>query len=184
MLLPPHTKHVCNLAAKLFASGQGATRLDLVLTRADNEMQALSVRLAAPSAETDHLARLLTTRLERMSRGFDAGCGVETLCLAASATADVSPPQAALTLGHQAFKSPPVAALAGLFDRLAGRLGPQVVVRPVVHASHIPEHAVGYRPVHAAPLSGEADDAGLSAGAAPEPQTRPFSCCVRPNPLR
>ena len=45
------TQNMCaTLAAKLFAAGQGATRLDLVLTRADNEMQALSVRLAAPSA--------------------------------------------------------------------------------------------------------------------------------------
>ena len=178
------TQNMCaTLAAKLFAAGQGATRLDLVLTRADNEMQALSVRLAAPSAEADHLARLLTTRLERMSRGFDAGCGVETLFLAASATADVITPQAPLTLGHKAFKAPPVAVLASLFDRLAGRLGPQVVVRPVVHASHIPEHAVGYRPVHAAPLSGEADDAGLSTATAPEPQTRPLFMLCAPEPI-
>ena len=178
------TQNMCaTLAAKLFAAGQGATRLDLVLTRADNEMQALSVRLAAPSAEADHLARLLTTRLERMSRGFDAGCGVETLCLAASATADVITPQAPLTLGHKAFKAPPVAVLASLFDRLAGRLGPQVVVRPVVHMSHIPEHAVGYRPVHAAPLSGEADDAGLSTATAPEPQTRPLFMLCAPEPI-
>ena len=114
-----------------------------------------------------------------MSRGFDAGCGVETLCLAASATADVITPQAPLALGHKAFKAPPVTVLASLFDRLVGRLGPQVVVRPVVHASHIPEHAVGYRPVHAAPLSGEADDAGLSTATAPEPQTRPlFMLCA------
>ena len=178
------TQTMCaTLAAKLFAAGQGAARLDLILTRADNEMQALSVRLAAPSAEAGHLARLLATRLERVSRGFDAGCGVETLCLVASATAEVSTPQAPLTLGHRAFKTPPVAALAGLFDRLAGRLGPQIVVRPVVHASHIPEHAVGYRPVHAAPLSSEADDAGLSVGGAPSPQTRPLFMLCAPEPI-
>ena len=178
------TQTMCaTLAAKLFAAGQGAARLDLTLTRADNEMQALSVRLAAPSAEAGHLARLLATRLERVSRGVDAGCGVETLCLVASATAEVSTPQAPLTLGHRAFKTPPVAALAGLFDRLAGRLGPQIVVRPVVHASHIPEHAVGYRPVHAAPLSSEADDAGLSVGGAPSPQTRPLFMLCAPEPI-
>ena len=73
--------------------------------------------------------------------------------------------------------------MASLFDRLAGRLGPQVVVRPVVHASHIPEHAVGYRPVHAAPLSGEADDAGLSTATAPEPQMRPLFMLCAPEPI-
>jgi len=178
------TQTMCaTLAAKLFAAGQGAARLDLILTRADNEMQALSVRLAAPSAEAGHLARLLATRLERVSRGFDAGCGVETLCLVASATAEVSMPQAPLTLGHRAFETPPVAALAGLFDRLAGRLGTQIVVRPVVYASHIPEHAVGYRPVHAAPLSSEADDAGLSVGGSPSPQTRPLFMLCAPEPI-
>ncbi len=178
------TQNMCTaLATKLFAAGQGAARLDLVLTRADNEMQALSVRLAAPSAEAEHLARLLATRLERVSRGLDTGCGVETLCLAASVTAEISTPQAPLTLGHRALKTPPVAALAGLFDRLAGRLGTQVVVRPVVHASHIPEHAVSYQPVHAHPLSHEADGEALSAGAAPEPQTRPLFMLCAPEPI-
>ena len=80
MLLPASRK-ICALAAKLFAAGQGAARLDLVLTRADNEMQALSVRLAAPSAEADHLARLLTTRLERMSRGLTPDAGLKPYVL-------------------------------------------------------------------------------------------------------
>ena len=165
------------LAAKLFAAGKGAVRLDLVLTRADNDAQALSVRLAAPSAESGHMARLLTTRLERVARGFDAGCGVENLCLAASSTADIQPPQAPLTLGHRALKAPPVAALAGLFDRLAGRLGPQIVVRPVIHASHIPEQAVGYRPMHAAAPDEQIPDTPLS------PQTRPLFMLCAPEPI-
>ena len=56
MLLPASRKICARRWPRNFCRRSGATRLDLVLTRADNEMQALSVRLAAPSAEAEHLA--------------------------------------------------------------------------------------------------------------------------------
>ncbi|GIR09968.1 MAG: hypothetical protein CM15mP21_2300 [Hyphomicrobiales bacterium] len=146
------TQNMCaTLAAKLLPPVR-ATRLDLVLTRADNEMQALS-------CVWRHLQLRLTIwrdcwrRALSVCRGGltpDAGLKPYVLRPVPRLMSSAASP---LTLGHKAFKAPPVAVLASLFDRLAGRLGPQVVVRPVVHASHIPEHAVGYRPVHAAPLS-------------------------------
>ena len=135
--------------------------------------------VCAPSAEVEHLARLLATRLERMSRGFDAGCGLKPYVRVQS-TADVITPQAPLTLGHKAFKAPPVAVLTSLFDRLAA-FGAASCRASCCACVTYPSGRLSAR--HAAPLSGEADDAGLSTTTAPEPQTRPLFMLCAPEPI-
>ncbi|MDB2668471.1 DNA polymerase Y family protein [Alphaproteobacteria bacterium] len=132
------------LAAQLEAAGQGAQRLDLAMTRCDNAVLALSLQLASPSVSAGHMASLFADRLERLSSGIDAGFGIEKLVLAASQTSPLRAPQMAMGLHGRRHAPPPASALAHLMDRLVGRLGAQRVVRPVAHASYIPERAVAY----------------------------------------
>ena len=136
------------LVAQLQAEGQGAQRLDVALTRSDNLVLALAVPLAHPSADAAHMLRLFEERLTRLSGGFDAGFGIESLQLVASKTTAMTMPQENIglsnRLGGRLRKSTPIAALGGLYDRLVSRLGAHVVVRPVPHASYIPERAVRF----------------------------------------
>ena len=136
------------LAAQLQAEGQGAQRLDVALTRSDNLVLALALPLAHPSADAAHMLRLFEERLTRLSGGFDAGFGIESFQLVAAKTTAITTPQENIgltnRLGGRLRNSTPIAALGGLYDRLVSRLGAQVVVRPVPHASYIPERAVRF----------------------------------------
>ena len=138
-------EQICEpLAVQLQAAGQGAQRLDLALTRSDNAVLALSLQLAHPSAAPRHMGRLFAERLERLSGGIDAGFGIEKLVLGASQTAPVEAPQTAMGLQGRRYMPPPASALGHLFDRLVSRLGEKKVVRPVPHASYVPERAVHF----------------------------------------
>ena len=169
------------LAAQLQDAGQGAQRLDLVLTRSDNAVMALSLRLAHPSADAMHMARLFDERLGRLTRGIDAGYGIEQIKLLASRTAPVQMPQEAINLsGHLAGrlrKTAPVAALGHFYDRLISRLGPHAVLRPLPEASHIPERAVRLVSV----LDTAVPPPLLEA--VPDPKTRPLFMLCAPEPI-
>lgn len=164
------------LATQLQAKGQGAQRLDIRLVRSDNAILALSLTLAHPSADADHMQRLFRERLSRLSRGVDAGYGIENVRLTASHTTPVSALQHVIGLSGKRRKSVPMAALGGFYDRLISRLGAQAVLRPVPQASHIPERAVKFisvldsvpPPVLEAP---------------PDPATRPLFMLCAPEPL-
>ena len=138
-------EQICQpLAAQLQDAGQGAQRLDLAMTRSDNAVLALSVKLAHPSASPRHMGRLFAERLERLKSGIDAGFGIEKLVLGGSQTTPLAPPQTAMGLHGRHHAPPPASALGHLFDRLVSRLGAKTVVRPVTHASYVPERAVGF----------------------------------------
>ena len=177
------------LATQLETSGHGAQRLDLSLTRSDNAVLALSLPLAHPSADGGHMARLFEERLSRLSRGVDAGYGIEHLALAASRTAPISGPQETMGAFEDApnktrgkRRAAPIAALGNLYDRLVSRLGAQVVVRPVPHASYIPERAVKLVPVLKADAADKKDPQSLSANL-PDPATRPLFMLCAPEPI-
>lgn len=164
------------LAAQLHDEGQGAQRLDVTLTRSDNAVLALSLTLAHPSADAQHMARLFDERLGRLSRGFDAGYGIEQIRLTASRTAPIAPPQDAINLSGRLRQAAPVAALGHFYDRLISRLGPQTVLKPVPQASHIPERAVKLVSVlNAVPPP--------VLEAVPDPQTRPLFMLCAPEPI-
>jgi protein ImuB len=165
------------LAAQLHEAGQGAQRLDVALTRSDNVVMALSLPLAHPSADAAHMLRLFEERLSRLSSGLDAGFGIEQLQLVAAKTAAITPPQENISLSGRLRKAYPMAALGGLYDRLVSRLGPQVVVKPVPHASYIPERAVRFVSVLQAQHS-KTDDEPII-----DPQTRPLFMLCAPEPI-
>ena len=171
------------LAAQLQAAGQGAQRLDLTLTRSDNVMLALAVPLAHPTADAGHMARLFEERLTRLSNGaggLDTGYGIEQLQLVAARTAAITAPQTDISLSRRLCKSAPIAALGGLYDRLVSRLGAQVVVQPVLHASYTPERAVRFVSVLQTPADGAQDDAMPTPI---EATTRPLFMLCAPEPI-
>ena len=165
------------LAAQLQAAGQGAQRLDLVLTRSDNAVLALALPLAHPSADALHMARLFAARLERLSRGVDAGYGIERLVLTAARTTPVQAHQDAIGLSGRLRQAAPVAALGSFYDRLVSRLGAHIVVRPIAHASYIPERAVRFVSVLDKP-----NEAVMCEGA-PDAATRPLFMLCAPEPI-
>lgn len=181
------------LVAQLDRASQGAQRLDLALTRSDNAVLALSLPLAHPCADGGHMTRLFEERLSRLSRGVDAGYGIEQLTLAASRTAPISQPQETMSAfgGGQTRdkrRAAPIAALGSLYDRLVSRLGAQVVVRPVPHASYIPERAVRLVPVltpdKQAPNKQAPNKPEESPyGGLPDPATRPLFMLCAPEPI-
>ncbi len=170
------------LAAQLQVAGQGAQRLDVALTRSDNMVMALSLPLAHPSADAAHMLRLFEERLGRLSGGLDAGFGIEQVQLVAARTTAIAIAQEniALTnrLGGRLRKSAPMAALGGFYDRLVSRLGAQVVVRPVPHASYIPERAVRFASVLETQKSDDADSDPVI-----NPATRPLFMLCAPEPI-
>ena len=164
------------LAARLHEKGRGAQRLDLRLTRSDNAVLALSLTLAHPSADAAHMTRLFDERLGRLSRGVDAGYGIERLVLTASRAAPITPPQDAINLSGRLRKTAPVAALGHFYDRLISRLGPHAVLRPVPQASHIPERAMR--------LVSVLDTVPPPVlETVPDPQTRPLFMLCAPEPI-
>ena len=164
------------LATQLNDKGQGAQRLDVTLTRSDNAVLALSLTLAHPSADARHMARLFDERLGRVSRGVDAGYGIEQIRLTASRTAPIAPPQDAINLSGRLRQATPVAALGHFYDRLISRLGPQAVLKPIPQASHIPERAVKLVSVLDTVLPPVLE-------AVPDPQTRPLFMLCAPEPI-
>ncbi len=170
------------LAMQLQAAGQGAQRLDVSLTRSDNMVMALSLPLAHPSADATHMLRLFEERLSRLSGGLDAGFGIEQLQLVAAHTTAIANSQENIALANQSGgrgrKSAPMAALGVLYDRLVSRLGAQVVVRPVPHASYIPERAVRFASVLETQKPVDADCDPII-----NPTTRPLFMLCAPEPI-
>jgi len=171
-----------SLAAQLQAAGQGAQRLDVALTRSDNAVLALSLPLAHPSADAAHMLRLFEERLTRLSGGLDAGFGIEQLQLVAAKTTAITTAQENIglsnRLGGRLRKTAPMAALGGFYDRLISRLGANVVVRPVPHASYIPERAVRFASILDAHNIAEADAEPII-----NPTTRPLFMLCAPEPI-
>lgn len=123
-----------DLAALLRMSGLGARQVILALLRVDGSEQHVAVGLARASRDAAHLARLLKLRLERI----DPGMGIESGRL----TAIHAEPLGAEALGSTLAGDAPVIDLAGLVDRLAGRIGPRALFKVALVESDVPERAV------------------------------------------
>jgi protein ImuB len=140
---------------------------------------ALSLPLAHPSVDAAHMLRLFEERLTRLSGGLDAGFGVEQLQLVAAKTAAITTLQENIGLSGRLRKAAPIAALGGLYDRLVSRLGPQVVVRPVPHASYIPERAVRFVSV----LEAQNNIADAAVNPLVDAAARPLFMLCAPEPI-
>ena len=150
------------LCARLESTHQGARRLELVLYRVDGTTASAAIGTGRPVRDADHLERLFAEKLDTL----DAGFGVETMILAATAADPLSPVQADLD-GHGGTEgSDGARRTARLVDRLGNRLGADDVVHLSPRASHIPERA-------SRAVSALAQAPCPDAGAADEPGRRP-----------
>ncbi|MGH7155941.1 MAG: Y-family DNA polymerase [Acetobacteraceae bacterium] len=129
------TETVC---AKLEKSGAGARRLDLLFRRVDGSVQAIRIGTVRPSRDAQHLARMLTERLETV----DPGLGVETIQLVVSRADRLVPQQSTAALAGE----DPLPDVAALVDRLANRLGTTRIWRIAPVESDVPERALRRAP--------------------------------------
>lgn len=128
------------LCARLERDGKGARRLVLEAFRVDGTVSRTALGTARAVRDPVHLARLFRDRLEDL----DAGFGIEALVLSVPVADPLSAAQQDIS---RRLRTEPQSAekqreMALLVDRLGARLGTLGVVRPVAHASHLPERAV------------------------------------------
>jgi protein ImuB len=157
------------LCGRLERDGRGARHLILEAFRVDARVERLSVGTARPVRDPRHLARLFAETLG----GLDAGFGIESLVLSIPRADSMAETQGhCLDAAGQGLGQDKDLSL--FLDRLGSRLGAGAVLRPVAHASHLPEKAV--RPLP--PL------APLPPGAAGWPRRpRPPRLLPRPEPV-
>jgi len=127
-----------DLARLLEARGEGARRLELGLWKVDGEVLVRRLEMAAASREPAHIVRLFAAKLD----DCDAGFGIELVRLRAPWTQS-------LALAQRDLDGAPEdrgTSLAACIDRIAVRLGPDAVRRPVPYASHLPERAQRWQP--------------------------------------
>ncbi len=155
-----------DMVRALEARGEGARRLELALWRVDGEVLQRRIELAAATREAGHITRLFAARLDDV----DAGFGIELVQLRASWSEPLHLAQADLDAAAEDHGT----ALAACIDRLAVRLGPRAVTRPVARASHIPERAQSWQP----PLEPVPPSQHLLAF-----HTRPLKLLDRPEPI-
>lgn len=132
-----------DMARELEGQGKGARRLELSLWRVDGEVVVRRLELAAASRDAAHICRLFSEKLE----GIDAGFGIETVRLRASWAEPLALAQGDIEAAAEEHGT----SLAAFVDRLATRLGPRAVQRPVPFGSHVPERAQRWQPPLAPP---------------------------------
>ena len=118
---------------ELEGRGEGARRLEFACWRVDGEVAVRTLELAAATRDGAHICRLFAERIATI----DAGLGIEMARLVVRWAEPLDLAQGDLEASAQQHGT----SLAACVDRLAARLGPQAVRRPVPHASHVPERA-------------------------------------------
>jgi protein ImuB len=142
------TEALCN---RLGRAERGARRLELCLYRVGGRVDTVAAGTSRASRDPGHLMRLLAEQLDRLPEPPSAApdalsaaaeAMVETLTLAATVTEPLSAAQVSLDNDREADP----AALERLVDRLAGRLGPDGVIRFTPRDTHLPERVQAGRP--------------------------------------
>ena len=148
--------HVLELARKLAndlkpmleRDGKGARIYAFTLFRVDGDISELDVRLASPSRDVEHFAKLLSFKLDAIADDFDAGFGFEAARLDVIETGDIQASQS--EIGDTPSQSDD--KLSILIDRLGSRLGVENIVRFHPRDTHIPERAVVFKPASLAKM--------------------------------
>ena len=156
-----------HLGRRLGEDGRGARQLVLALYRLDGRIERAAIGTAFPSRDTRHLWRLFEEKLPQI----DPGLGIEDMVLTATSAEKLAPAQLGLAGDDGGGDS---ADLAALIDRLANRLGPRALARPVRRESHIPERAVRFAP----PL-----EPGAATMTWDPTRLRPIRLLPRPEPI-
>lgn len=160
------------VSAQLLAAGVGAQSFHLLAYRVDHKLMHLAVNSARASRDGPHITRLFANRMERLVEDFDAGFGIEEIRLYASSVTEMDMVQTG------AFGAEDGAAdIDQLVDRLASRLGPEVILNTRFANSHIPEKAVSLAPA----IAPQAD----APEALPDPDLkRPLRLLPQPEDIR
>ncbi len=172
------------LCATLATSERGVRRLDVTLERIDTDNVAFTVSLSHPNRNPRHLWALLAPKLERANLGF----GVESVRLIAARTGRLRHAQA------ECWRDEDAAARAGaeravgeLVDTLAGRLGPDRILRLEARQTHIPERVFQERSVVEVGPPGHAARLRRRREAVPDEEPvgdRPTLLLPRPEPAQ
>lgn len=132
-------KLAARLVPALERDGVGIRALRLGLYRVDGDMRALDLGLAAPTREPAHIARLITLKLDGLTRGLEAGFGFD--CVSLSVTAAETIHSAQGDLASSGGRREDTQNHARLLDALRQRLGADSVRQLKPIESHIPERA-------------------------------------------
>jgi protein ImuB len=154
------------LSGQLDQAQQGVRRLELAAYRLDGEVGRLVVGFARPVRDPDRMFRLLRDRIAQI----DPGPGVEVAILSALVTEPTIAVQTPLLAETREAGD----EVAGLVDRLVGRLGETNVHGLAPVDSHLPERAQRRR----APLKTAKKDVWRTA------HRRPARLLDRPEPLQ
>lgn len=119
--------------------GEGARALSFALFRLDGAVLRLDLKFAKPTRAPHRLRALVRERLSAISENFDPGYGFETARLSVLESAPLENEQVSLTNDAQDGE-----ALAAFTERVAARLGNDVISVPVLQASHVPERAMSH----------------------------------------
>lgn len=128
-----------NLKTGLEQRGQGARTLALALFRVDGAVLRLELKFARPTRAPHRFRALVRERLAAMADTFDPGYGFEIMRLAVLEAVLLDHEQVSLTEEPAGTE-----ALAAFTERVAARLGNDVIRVPVPAASHVPERAMGH----------------------------------------
>ena len=128
---------VPDLARQLEAGRLGLRAIELAGYRVDGSIAAIHAATALPTRDAKHLRRLLAEKTGEMNPDF----GFDAFTLTATGVEPLDAAQDALGGGE-----PAGVAVGRLVDRIATRLGPRAVTRPVRRSSHVPERSSGWAP--------------------------------------
>lgn len=123
------------LCRLLERDGRGARRLVYTLYRIDGTSASAAIGTSRAARDPAHLAKLFAPKIE----GLDPDPGIETLALEAPETAPFVSDQNGLMAAAGPIGRNEDAALAGLIDSLANRLGADRVGYLAPHPLHLPE---------------------------------------------
>jgi protein ImuB len=138
-------KLVVALCEALEAKGLGAKRVDLLLHRVDNQLEAIRIGTALRIRDVKRLTRLLCDKIDTVDPGF----GIEIMSLTATLAEPLAPKQVISSLTDA-----PEVDVTELIDTLANRVGEQRLYRFAPVASDVPERCVA-RVAPAAPDTGD-----------------------------
>ena len=126
-------KLVVELCDELERRGLGCRRLDLLLHRVDNRVEAARIGTALPVRDVKRLTRLLCDKIETVDPGF----GIELMRLTATLAEPLVQRQVISSLTDE-----PEADVSELIDVLSNRVGEGALYRLAPVASDVPERAV------------------------------------------
>ena len=138
-------KLVDQLCVVLEMRSLGARRLDLLLHRVDNRLEAIRIGMAQPMRNAKQLTRLLTDKIVTIDPGF----GIELMRLAATIAEPLTAKQITSSLVEA-----PEADVSDLIDTLSNRVGEHRLYRFAPVSSDVPERSVR-RVAPAAPDTGD-----------------------------